>query len=101
MRLLVKFLSAENNSQKLELDKYKNNKKYIRQIKNMEFIVLIEKDEDGYYVAEVPSLKGCYTQGKSLEEVMKRIKEVISLCLEDQSPTKKEFIGVHKIEVPL
>ena len=68
----------------------------------MEFTVLIEKDEDGYYVAEVPDLRGCYTQGKTLEEVMKNIREVIELCLEaekDEIP-RKEFVGVQKIEVP-
>ena len=46
------------------------------------FTVIIEKDEDGFYVAEVPDLRGCYTQGKTLEEVMKNIREVIELCLE-------------------
>jgi predicted RNase H-like HicB family nuclease len=44
------------------------------------FTVVIERDEDGMYVAEVPDLKGCYTQGTTLDEVMANIKEVISLC---------------------
>lgn len=68
----------------------------------MEFITIIEKDEDGYYVAEVPDLKGCYTQGRTLEEVLKNIKEAIELCLEadNKSPPHKEFIGVQKIEIP-
>ena len=43
------------------------------------FTVVIERDEDGMYVAEVPDLKGCYTQGATLEEVLKNIKEVIEL----------------------
>lgn len=47
-----------------------------------EFNVLIEKDSDGYFVASVPSLKGCHTQAKSLDELMKRIQEAIELCLE-------------------
>jgi len=51
------------------------------------FTVLIEQDEDGYYVATVPALKSCYTQAKTLEELYPRIKEVIELCLEeDMSP---------------
>ena len=37
------------------------------------YTVIIEKDEDGVYVAEVPSLRSCYTQGKSVEEVVERI----------------------------
>ena len=50
-------------------------------MKKQVFTVLIEKDENGTYVAEVPDLKGCYTQGDSVEEVMKNIKEVIEMCL--------------------
>ena len=64
------------------------------------FTVLIEKDEDGIYIAEVPDLKGCYTQGDTVEEVMKNIKEVIEMCLEEQKDIPKhEFVGVQKIEV--
>jgi len=69
----------------------------------MEFTVIIEKDEDGCYVAEVPDLKGCYTQGKTLDEVLKNIREVIELCLEAEGEKefpKKELVAVHKIEVP-
>ena len=68
----------------------------------MELTVLIERDEDGYYVAEVPDIKGCYTQGKTLEEVMRNIKEVIELCLEaDKGQLQhKEFIRLQRIEVP-
>ena len=48
-----------------------------------EFDVIIEKDEEGYYVASVPSIKGCHTQAKSLDQLMERIKEAIELCLEE------------------
>ena len=68
-------------------------------MKKQIFTVLIEKDENGTYVAEVPDLKGCYTQGDSVEEVMKNIKEVIEMCLEEQRVTPNEFIGIQKIEV--
>ena len=53
-------------------------------VKVYNFSVLIEKDEDGYYIATVPSLKSCYTQARTLEELHPRIKEVIELCLEVQ-----------------
>lgn len=48
------------------------------------FTVLVERDEDGMYIAEAPDLKGCYTQGKTPEEALANIREVIALCLELQ-----------------
>ncbi len=47
-----------------------------------QFKVIIEQDEDGYFVASVPVLPGCYTQAKTLPELKKRIREAILLCLE-------------------
>ncbi|MBU0676377.1 MAG: type II toxin-antitoxin system HicB family antitoxin [Proteobacteria bacterium] len=47
-----------------------------------EFSVIIEKDEDGYFVASVPAFRGCHTQAKSLDTLMKRVREAIELCLE-------------------
>ncbi len=68
-----------------------------------QFTVIIEKDEDGFYVAEVPELKSCYTQGKSIEEVLTRIKEVIELCIEEEGlpSIQKQFVGLHQIELEL
>jgi predicted RNase H-like HicB family nuclease len=48
-------------------------------LKHMFISVIIERDEDGYYVASVPELKGCHTQAKSLNELMERVKEAVSL----------------------
>jgi predicted RNase H-like HicB family nuclease len=70
--------------------------------KNLEFTAIIERDEDGYYVAEVPDLKGCYTQGKTLEEVMRNIREVIKMCLEAEGVRdlpKKELVAVQRIQL--
>jgi predicted RNase H-like HicB family nuclease len=64
-----------------------------------EFSVVIEKDEDGYFVATVPALRGCHTQAKSLDTLMKRIKEAVELCLEVQEPVNNEFIGVQRVTV--
>ena len=47
-----------------------------------EFNVIIEKDSEGYYVATVPELRGCHTQAKSLDTLMKRVREAVELCLE-------------------
>ena len=64
------------------------------------FNVIIEKDDDGYFVATVPSLKGCHTQAKSLDTLMKRTKEAIELCLEvEKDISANEFVGVQRIAV--
>ena len=66
-----------------------------------EFYAIIEKDGDGFYVGEVPSLKACYAQGKTMDELMLNIREVIELCLESQDDLiqSSEFIGVQKVSV--
>lgn len=50
-------------------------------MKKTQFKVVIERDEDGYYVASVPALPGCHTQGKTMQELQKNIREVIRLCV--------------------
>lgn len=50
--------------------------------KVLNFKVIIEQDEEGYFVASVPAIPGCYTQGKTYEEALKNTKEAIGLCLE-------------------
>lgn len=63
-----------------------------------EFNVIIEKDSEGLLVASVPSLRGCHTQAKSLDELMERIKEAIELCLEvEDEVTPFDFIGVQRV----
>ncbi len=64
-----------------------------------EFNVVIEKDADGYFVASVPTLRGCHTQAKSLDVLMKRIREAIQLCLEVEEPVSNEFIGVQRVAI--
>lgn len=63
-----------------------------------EFNVIIERDAEGYYVGSVPSLKGCHTQAKSLDELMSRIREAIELCLEVQGDKLEslDFVGVQR-----
>lgn len=46
--------------------------------------IIIEKDEDGFYVVECPLFSGCYSQGETIDEALKNIKEVIDLCLEEE-----------------
>ena len=67
-----------------------------------EFTVIIEQDEEEYYVATVPQLHGCHTQASSLDELMVRVREAIELCLEveekrDLAPL--QLIGVQRVVV--
>lgn len=58
-------------------------------VKNKKFPVFIEKDEDGFYIVECPIFKGCYSQGKTLDEALVNIREVIDLCLEEKNNIEK------------
>ena len=66
-----------------------------------EFYVVIERDEDGLYVGEVPQLKACYSQGETIDELMVNIREVIEMCLEEleEVETMTEFVGVQRLIV--
>jgi len=59
------------------------------------FDVVIERDPEGYYVASVPELPGCHTQAKSLDTLMRRVREAIELTVdvEDRRSRKR---GVHR-----
>ena len=63
------------------------------------FHVVIQQDEDGMYIGKVPELKGCVSQGKTIPELMKNMKEAIELCLDIQQEDKTKFVGVKEIEI--
>ncbi|MEK6898096.1 MAG: type II toxin-antitoxin system HicB family antitoxin [Nanoarchaeota archaeon] len=67
----------------------------------LDFTVIIEKDEEGIFVARVPEIEGCYTQGKTLQEVLERIKEAIEVCLEGDKEeiNPMKFVGIQKVQV--
>jgi len=59
-------------------------KSLFAKLQNLKFPIFVEKDEDGFYVVECPVFRGCYTQGKNLDEALKNIREVIELLLEEK-----------------
>ncbi len=76
-----------------------------------QFKVIIERDEDGYFIASVPALPGCYTQAKDMDTLRERIKEVITLCLSvahknsnyrrkiEQFSYEPSFVGLETVSV--
>ncbi len=65
------------------------------------FDVVVEKDEEGYYVASVPALPGCHTQARSWDELDRRIREAIELCLEVEGVpgNNLEFVGIQRVVI--
>ena len=63
--------------------------------------MIIERDEEGWYVGSIPELPGCHTQAQSVEELAQRMQEAMALYLDDSGEITggMEFVGVHKISV--
>ncbi len=66
-----------------------------------QFDVVIEKDEEGVYIASVPQLPGCHTDATSLDELMVEIREAIELCLEVEGNEagNLEFVGIQRVTI--
>jgi predicted RNase H-like HicB family nuclease len=73
----------------------------MRKPRNRQFTVLIERDSAGWFVASVPEFPGCHTQARSLDKLIERIREAITLCIEVErgSPSSSEFIGIQRIAI--
>ena len=71
----------------------------MRKSSKREFSVVIERDEEGFYVASVPELPGCHTQARSLDKLIQRVREAIELCLEVEREvsSKTQFVGVQRV----
>jgi predicted RNase H-like HicB family nuclease len=65
------------------------------------FDVVVEKDEEGYYIASVPALPGCHTQARSLDELDRRVREAIELSLEVEGAPENdlEFVGIQRVVI--
>jgi predicted RNase H-like HicB family nuclease len=69
---------------------------------NRPYPVVIERDEEGFYVASVPELPGCHTQARSLGELVQRIREAITLCLEvaGEDVDPEQMLALVPLETP-
>ena len=75
--------------------------KHITNTTPKKFTVIIEKDEDGWYISQVVELPGCHTQGKTIDQLVERTKEAISLYLKSTKDKEiySKFVGFLQIEV--
>lgn len=65
-----------------------------------DFTAIIEQDEDGMYVGRVPQLRGCVTQGKTIDELVERLKDAVRLYINENSEIEmSKFIGTQQIQV--
>lgn len=62
--------------------------------------VVVERDEEGWFVGSVPGLAGCHTQARTVEQLLERVVEVIELCLEAPGNTGTRFVGIRRVTVP-
>ena len=67
------------------------------------FNVIIEQGDDGYILSDVVELPGCHTQAKTMDELLKRTKEAISLYLKCKKVTEPieyvKFLGLQQVEI--
>jgi len=69
-------------------------------MKKLHLPIIIELDEDGYYIVSCPLFKGCHTYGETIDEALESIKEVIQMCLEETDVEEiNKFIGFRELEV--
>jgi len=70
----------------------------MQEITKFRFPVIVEVDEDGYYIVSCPLFKGCHTYGETIEEAMNNIREVIEMCLEEEGIDKAlKFVGYREV----
>jgi len=76
----------------------KNNKRILH------LPILVEQDEDNYYIVSCPVFKGCHSYGKTIDEALENIREVIDMCLDEEKEKAEElnrFVGFREIQVTL
>lgn len=62
-----------------------------------EYTIVIEKDQDGYYVGSVPALPGCHTQAKSIDQLLERLREAIRLWLEVEGKDARGSLELRRL----
>jgi predicted RNase H-like HicB family nuclease len=70
-------------------------------MKTIHVPIIIETDEDGIFIVSCPQFKGCHTFGKTIDEALARIKELIELCMEEPGASEQinTFVGFREVEI--
>ena len=75
-----------------------------RKNKVLHLPVIIEQDEDNIYIVSCPVFKGCHSYGKTVDEALANIREVIDMCVEeaeDNEYGKNRFVGFREVQVSI
>ena len=69
-------------------------------MKKLHVPIMVEIDEDGYYIVSCPVFKGCHSYGKTIDEALANIREVIEMCLEESDiEDSNKFVGFRELEI--
>jgi predicted RNase H-like HicB family nuclease len=74
-------------------------------VQTYQFHVIVEQDEDGHFVAEISAIRACYAQGRTFEEAIENIRDVLQMCLQEmiergeEIPRPGEIVGLKRVEV--
>ena len=74
----------------------------ITDAKTLHLPILVEQDEDNYYIVSCPAFKGCHSYGKTIDEALENTKEVVDMCIEEEKEKTSEinrFIGFREMQV--
>ncbi len=69
----------------------------------LHFPILIEQDEDNIFIVSCPNFKGCHSYGKTIDEAISNIKEVIQICVDEVRDSKplNQFVGFRELELDI
>lgn len=71
-------------------------------MKKYHFPVVVETDEDGIYIVSCPTFKGCHADGKTIDEALANLREVIEMCMDEEPAShSNQFIGIREMEITL
>jgi len=76
----------------------------ISETETLHLPILVEQDEDNFYIVSCPVFKGCHSYGSTIDEALSNIKEVIDMCIEEEKEKTSEinrFVGFREIQVPI